>query len=283
MKYLKIVLVGLTIVLASAALAPLIHDLFPFKFERILSRLVMVFSLIAIFLMVRIRARDLERYGLGWNEKSRPRLLQGFLMGFATLALATGFEVLLGGRKLAAHWDPAWRVAYKTVEYLAAALLIGTIEEFFFRGLVLSKLRGRLPLAGSLVVANGFYAALHFFRGGYYPVPENPSFVDSFQVLFHLGDAFLDPVRFWPAFLGLFLFGWVLSYAFLATGSLFLSIGIHAGCVFFLKIDGWFVESVPHTSALVFGDKNLYSGLIGWILLVFLLLALRRMYGQYRA
>ncbi len=271
MKFLKTVLIFIGVILLSAFMAPLIFKIAPFKFERILSRLVMVFSLLAV-VFVRIRLKDLEKYGLSARANWRNLWFRGFIMGFLILVLLTVVEIMLGGRQIAANLDPWWHMILRTVEYFFASVVIGTTEELFFRGFLFTEIRAKLPSAVSLLAANLIYAALHFFRGGGHVVPPNPDFMDSLKVIAHLADSFLTPSEWWPTFLGLFLFGLVLSYAFLKTGSLFLSIGLHAGSVFFLKIDNWFIASVPRASPLVFGDKNLHSGLLGWIFIGFLFL-----------
>lgn len=280
MKFLKVLFVFLVILLLSAFIAPFIFEISPFKFERILSRLVMVFSLLAIVFMARIRFRDLEKYGLAAPENWRKRLRQGFVMGFLTLALLTMVEIVLGGRQIAANLDPWWQMLLRVGEYCFASLIIGLTEELFFRGFLFTQLKRQFPAALSVLTANLIYAALHFFKGGGHTIPAHPGFTDSLKVIVHLADPFLKPVEWCPTFLGLFLFGLVLSYAFLKTGSLFLSIGLHAGSVFFLKIDNWFIASVPQAPPLVFGDKNLHSGLLGWAFIGLLFLWLYRYFKK---
>lgn len=278
MKALKVLAVCLAILLASAFAAPLIYSVTPFKFERILSRLIMIFSLAAIFFFARIRASDLEAYGLRVGKRSLPFLGHGFLFGFATLAFLTFVEVILGGRDISPNLDPWGEMILKGVQYFFAALLIGGLEEFFFRGFVFVHLARKVSLLWSLAATNLIYAILHFFKGGAYAVPVHPTFMDSWKVMVHLADPFRHPASLWPHALGLFLFGLVLSYCFLQTKTLYLSMGLHAGCAFFLKVDNWFVASVPTGSALLYGDKNLHSGILGWIFLVILFLFLDRVY-----
>ncbi|MBI4550235.1 MAG: CPBP family intramembrane metalloprotease [Candidatus Omnitrophica bacterium] len=280
MKRLKVVLIAAAVLILSALLAPWIHSFAPFKFERILSRLVMVSSLAAVVLFVRLRRADIEGWGLAPGRWSWKRLWAGFAAGSATLGLLTLAELPLGGRTVDLNLPVWWKLLYKPWEYLASAFLIALIEETFFRGFVYQSARRRWPAAASLFVTNFFYAAVHFFKGGHYPVPAEPTAADSFKIMLHLGDAFLKPAEIAPSFLGLFLFGLILSYAYFKTGSLALSIGLHAGCVFFLKMDNWFIASVPGASPLVFGDKNLYSGVLGWLFLGLLFGALRAVLGN---
>ncbi len=281
MKFLKILLTFLAIILLSAFLAPLIFKIAPFKFERILSRLVMIFSLLAVIFFARPRLKDFEKFGFAARKNWHGLLFQGYVTGFLTLTILTVVEILLGGRRIAANFEPWWQMGFRSIEYFFVSLMIGTTEEFFFRGFLFTEIRKRFSSAVSLLAANLIYSALHFFRGGGHAVPPNPDFRDSLKVIAHLADPFLTPSEWWPTFLGLFLFGLVLSYAFLKTGSLFLSIGLHAGSVFFLKIDNWFIASMPQASPLVFGDKNLQSCLLGWIFIGFLFLWLYRTQNKH--
>ncbi len=278
MRLLKFILIFTGILLVSAFLAPLIYQCTSFKFERILSRLVTVFSLVTVFLFVRKRSENLGKYGLLWNEHSFAFITRGFLIGFITLGLLTAVEIILGGRQFSNNWDPAWKVGVQIVQYLCISLFVGFLEEFFFRGFIFGQLKANFSTFVGLLGTNLVYASLHFFKGGGYVVPDHPNFIDSFKVMVHLADPFFHAARLWPSFLGLLFFGTILSFGFLRTGSLFLSIGIHAGCVFFLKVDNWFVVSVPTASTLLFGDKNLYSGLFGWFFLGLLYLFLNRAY-----
>ncbi|HNV85377.1 MAG TPA: CPBP family intramembrane metalloprotease [Candidatus Omnitrophota bacterium] len=278
MKALKFFLVFSGILAASAFLAPWIYQLTGFKFERILSRLVMIFSLFAILCLMRWDFKGLLRYGLTWDpERSASFLTRGFVIGVVTLGLLTAAAVFLGGREWLPRWKGIGVVISKTLQYGFAAFLIGVLEETFFRGFLYGRLKERWNLFWSLAGTNSFYSLLHFFKGGNYGVPPNPDFTDSFKSMFHLLDPFWNPAQLVPAFLGLLLFGLILSYCYLKTRSLYFSIGLHAGCVFFLKVDGWFVGSVPNTSLLIFGSKNLYDGLLGLFFFGILFLFLTRL------
>lgn len=277
MKTLRFLAVFLIILLVSAYLAPWIYQLTHYKFERILSRLVMVLSLTALLIFVRKDLKNLFRYGLEWDENRSPgSLLRGVGIGVFTLAFLTAVEVLLGGRSFIPRWAGWVPVVAKTVQYTFSALLVGFLEETLFRGWCYSTLKKRFSMWGSLFATNGIYAILHFFKGGKYPVPQDPAFSDSVRVMLHLLDPLRSPLELLPTFFGLLLFGLILSFCYLRTGSLYFSIGLHAGCVFFLKIDNWFIQSVPQASPLIFGDKNLYSGAIGFSFFVLLFFFLKK-------
>lgn len=139
----------------------------------------------------------------------------------------------------------------KCVAGLFAALSVGFLEEVFFRGMVFRGLLDDWKVAWSFLVANLFFAAIHFvkspeqrFLDGVEPLAG----LQNFSASFHQYGAF-DLIL--PSFFGLFLLGLVLSFAFYRTGSLYLSIGLHAGWVFSVK------------SILIFGDYRRRD--LGWL------------------
>jgi membrane protease YdiL (CAAX protease family) len=83
-----------------------------------------------------------------------------------------------------------------------------------------------------------------------------------------------------PAIIGLFLVGVVLSYAFIKTKSLYLSIGIHAGMVFMMKTDALFLVRVRGKLGWLFGDSDLVTGALVWSLLIFILFVIKRIYSR---
>ena len=96
-------------------------------------------------------------------------------------------------------------------------------------GLFLRALRPIPALAWTSFI----FAALHFLRsvrgrGRRGPV-EWSSGLALLPQLFH---PFSDPVMLLAGFTTLFILGWLLGYARLRTGALWMSIGIHAGVVF---------------------------------------------------
>ncbi|MFA5167458.1 MAG: CPBP family intramembrane glutamic endopeptidase [Candidatus Omnitrophota bacterium] len=270
--FLKFILIFAVILLASAFLAPLFYDFFrtfhPFKFERIFQRIVMVLSLAAVALFVRVKKETLMGYGLAWRPQSPGLLGKGFVAGVLVLGVV-GVLRILSGQVI---FDPR---AFSWGEWIAkfslallTGLLIGFLEEFFFRGFIfrslLRLLRNRVFL--SVVITTSFYAIIHFIGLKKIFVGPDPSFIDGLRLI---GAPFLSLAewpKFWPQAVGLFLFGLALMGAAYRSGSLYPAIGLHAGCVFYIKLDDFFVQF--HTAPSFFwGSKILYDGVLGWIFL----------------
>lgn len=270
-SFLKFLLVFGTILLLSAFLAPILFRFLPFKFERIFNRLIMIFSIAAAFFFVRIGRETFVHYGMGWRFDSMKLFWQGFGLGVLTLVLLVSAEIFAG----AAAWSPQPFQAGFYAGALAKALLtgvvVGVIEEFFFRGFVYSwiKDRWRWPWILSVGMTSVFYSLIHFVSRNRPFIGPHPEFVDSLKLMTAPFMAFQMWPELWPHALGLFLFGVVLNMTSIRSGSLYPSIGLHAGCVFFVKSDALFVEFLGKGSK-VWPGSAMVDGLAGWIFLLLL-------------
>lgn len=285
---LKFILIFTSILLLSALLAPFLFkflpqvsewlsgftplapDAFKWKFERIFNRLVMIFSLTAIVIAVRRNMVQFPLETIRWEKGRSLKLYQaGFAAGFAVLVCVLAFKTVMGlvswHVKDLGFWGWVERFA---MSFLAAAL-IGLIEECFFRGFIFHTLfkRFRFPLTASLLVTNLFYSLIHFVSEKKPFIGPDPGFFDSLKLIQAPFMALLHFDRILPGATGLFIFGIILSLIYLETRSLYACMGLHAGCVFFLKLDGGFTYHEQYLP-LVFGTSQCYDGLVGWIFLI---------------
>lgn len=279
---LKLVLIFSGILLISALLAPVLFDFLPYKFERIFNRIVMIASLVAVLVFVRINAATLEGYGLTWKSESPRLFLIGFLSGLVTLGSLAVLKAFCG----VARWSPEsmalTAVFLKILGVFGAAVLIGVIEEFFFRGFIYDSLkkvfRGRVLCA--ILVTSVFYSLIHFIGEKKPFIGPDPIFSDSLKLIVTPLTSLLEWQSFWRGAVGLFLFGIVLSIASIRSRSLYPSIGLHAGCVFFVKLDGLFVD-FSNDYPFLWGSAKMYDGLSGWLFLTLLgVVALRFLLKQ---
>ena len=270
--FLKFLLVFAAILLLSAFLAPLFYAFFEtfhhYKFERIFQRIVMILSLFAVVLFVRVKKETLVSYGIVWKPESLGLFWKGFLGGVLTLGVV-GFVRVFAGQAVfdtdSFTWG-GWIAKFALA--LGTGLLIGCMEEFFFRGFIFRSLmhlfRNRLFL--SVLITTSFYAIIHFIGMKKIFVDSTPGFVDGLRLI---GAPFLSLAqwpKFWPEALGLFLFGLALVGAAYRSGSLYPAIGLHAGCVFFVKMDDSFLQFHAERS-FFWGSKILYDGVMGWCFL----------------
>ncbi|MBI4527482.1 MAG: CPBP family intramembrane metalloprotease [Deltaproteobacteria bacterium] len=243
-----------------------------YPFSRIFDRFFMISGIILFFAFRRrLGIESLRHYGLGPFRQGYPDFVRGFLLALGSLV---ALALLM---TLANIFTPYLRLSAavsleRILKALLAAITVGFLEEFFFRGMIFKGLREDWHLPGALIVTNVFYSAIHFVR----PFEKKPlSGIEPWaglHYLIHSFEPFLDLSAVLPGIFGLFLIGAVLSYAFLRTGSLYLSIGLHAGWVFGLKSLRVFGDYRRAELGWLFGfsEPKLVSGVAGWagILLV---------------
>jgi membrane protease YdiL (CAAX protease family) len=121
---------------------------------------------------------------------------------------------------------------------------------------------------------------LHFFKADVFVSTGFQPFVGFTTIAQFFKPIFFEFFNNLPATIGLFLVGVVLSYAFIKTKSLYLSIGIHTGMVFMMKADGMFLVRVREKLGWLFGDSKLVTGVLVWFLLIFILFVIKRIYSR---
>ncbi|MBI4115437.1 MAG: CPBP family intramembrane metalloprotease [Candidatus Omnitrophica bacterium] len=264
---LKFLIGFVVVVIISAFLAPLLYQILPFKFDRILRRLIMIGTVILMIGLVRARRESLGKLGLGWNDKSLPLMVKGFLGGMAFAIVVSLIQWGIGARIWRLHQTDVWHWIGLFLKGFGGGMLIGLIEECFFRGFLFVTLKDFWNTKGSLILTNVIYAVSHFFPKNKPIIGAEPTMWDSFR---HIGAIAYSP---WEsperivAMLGLFLFGLLLSLVYLRAGTLFPSIGIHAGAVFSLKMNRRFIGDISEKMNMFSGSKNLYDGVVGLTIL----------------
>ena len=188
------------------------------------------------------------------------------------LCLALGSMLVLGFiMSLAEVYKPFFRLSLsESLEQCAKALLtaftVGFLEEIFFRGIIFRGLLEDWKPLPAFVVANLFYSALHFVK------PAEEYFLSGidpwagFRHLFSTFAPFVEPAQIAPGIIGLFLIGIVLSYAFVRTGTLYLSIGLHTGLIISIKTVRVFGDYTRENLGWLFGstDPKIVSGAMTW-------------------
>ncbi len=272
MKTLQFI-AGLVIVLVGAAIiAPLLNPFIPYEFDRILSRTVLVLFIgLVIFLIAKNRGVDWKYYGLSWDDSSAMRLTQAFLIGFLTLAAMIFVEILAGVRSWHFIFNQTiWPL--KILKYVVSAFFIGLLEEFVFRGVLFRTIEKRFRLIPALILTNIIYSSVHFLRYNEDKIFDAPNFFTCFEIYLSVLKPLLNFGEIWPGAIGLFLFGIALSYAYLRTGrNLVFSIGLHAGAVMFLKLDGWFIAINSETHKIWFGGSDLHGSILGWVFIILMI------------
>lgn len=280
-KVFKFFVVLLAILVFSVVLTPILHSvLHPyFKFEKIFNRLIMIFGVLAALLFILSQRGKTGKffdhalwktYGFDFAQPWLKLFSVGVLGGGFTVLLIVLFEIKFGPSS-----DREAFLLHKIVEWfftgVGAGLSVGVIEEFFFRGFIYTQLKKKTNIWLAVILASAFYSLCHFFDNGQIFIPQNPSMGDAIRLLFGYLEPFTQhALDILPEFTGLFLFGVLLNLAYIRTGSLFLSIGVHAGAVFFIKFQHAFVEKAPEAYHVFYGNRPYYDGVFEWGMLVIL-------------
>lgn len=269
--------------IVAAAVAPLVAVAvaalgFRFPFPRIFDRVVMV-TLFAAMALVwqRLNLLELLRRGFANPRVNARRALRGFGIGLAIVAVFFLIALAIGaiGHARVRHSE------HLIPKYLLSAIVIGLLEEGFFRAVLFGGMRDEFGRAGALVASSLVYAMAHLVRAPahFYVTTLAPD--AGFRTLAMSFAQFSHPSAAVPTLIGLFLLGIVLAEAYLMTGTVYFSAGLHAGFVMGAKLwprliayrahlPGWFAG---------WGHIPLISGVGGWIAAAVLLLLLRRLSG----
>ena len=134
MKKTILFLLSFVAVLALAViLSPLIYPHFHFKFERIFNRIVMIGVLVCVAIFVRIRKETFVEYGLAWKQESLRQILTGFMVPVLVLSAYVAIQIFFSQAGFSFPNMGLGKWIARIVLAALTGLLIGSIEEFFFR------------------------------------------------------------------------------------------------------------------------------------------------------
>jgi membrane protease YdiL (CAAX protease family) len=215
------------VIIAPIAAAGLAAAGLRFPFPRIFDRTVMVTVGGALLWFARpLGLAELLRDGCADPLSNLRRALGGLALALAAMATLFAAAALL----IHGHPSPAGLVA-RAARYLAAALAIAFIEEVFFRAVLLAGIARDFGRASALVLSSTVYSLTHLLRSparfyltGFHPLAGVQDLSASTARILHPGGAL-------PAIIGLFILGLVLGEAFMLTGRVWFSFGMHAGFV----------------------------------------------------
>lgn len=182
------------------------------------------------------------RWNSGWKD-----LLTGFGLAIILLAMMAALFVWSGVIKLKSDAD--W---FAFGMPLVSGFTVAIMEEFIFRGAMLSVLCRSLGLKAGLWWTTLIFASVHFLKppaDGVFP-DASITWLSGFAVIPHLFQGFGHWENFIGEFLMLAAVGWALGKARLTTNGLWASIGLHAG---------W-VAGMKYASPLTLKTKALHMG-----------------------
>ena len=139
------------------------------------------------------------------------------------------------------------------------------IEEVFFRGALFGGLRQRQRMLSAALVSSAIYAIVHFFQRSIWEGPVTWS--SGLELLPRMLSGFAEIEQLIPGFFSLTLAGMMLALAYQRTGSLYLSMGLHGGWIFWLKSYGFLTVPAEGSNAWFWGTNKLTDGWLAFALL----------------
>jgi membrane protease YdiL (CAAX protease family) len=271
-------------IVAAAVLAPIVAMAvaamgWRFPFPRIFDRTVMATLLIAML----FGARDLDLVALmscGFGHPAAAsimRAVRGFAVALGAIAILFALAFAVGGGGVGEHRGAAALIP----KYFLSAIAIAFIEEAFFRAFLLGGMKGDFGARVALIASAAIYAVAHLVRAparfyvtGYAPAA-------GLITLAHSVDQFTAPAVAIPTLIGLFLLGLVLGEAYILTGSVYFSIGLHSGFVLGAKL--W-PKVILNRAAIPWwiagrGAIPLIGGAVAWAIALAILAMLGRIAG----
>jgi len=230
-------------------------------------------------------ARDLNLASLlsrGFSHPAAPSIIRAMRgLGVAICAIAILFALALAAGGSGGGIGDRGAAAALIPKYFLSAIVIAIIEEGFFRAFLLGGMKGDFGKRVALISSAAIYAVAHLIRSParFYVTGYEPA--AGLITLAHSIDQFTDPEIAIPTVIGLFLLGIVLGEAYILTGSVYFSIGLHSGFVLGAKIWPKIIldrATIPWWIAGG-GAIPLIGGAAAWAIAIGVLLMLRPIAG----
>ena len=252
---------------------------FRFPFPRIFDRTVMLTLAVMLMLWARqLGVSRLLRRGFARPLDNLGVMVRGLAVAAAVIAILLALGAAFGGR----DDMRAGEALARAPKYVAGAILVAIIEEGFFRAFMLGGMLEDFGRTGALALSAAVYALAHlvrsparFYLAGFDATAGLHNLYASLAQLTH-------PAAALPALVGLFLLGLVLGQAFLMTGKIYFSAGLHAGLVIGVKLWPYSDASgaaLPHW-IVGYYRPPLISGAAAWVMALIILVLLPRFAGR---
>ncbi|MBK1876603.1 CPBP family intramembrane glutamic endopeptidase [Pelagicoccus mobilis] len=225
------------------------------------------FSVVLLLPYLFIQCRITSWKAIGFSRPVLMTWARWFTSGILMIFIIYGFNSATGAFSFT--WDTA-TILSKIDDAILAALLIGTLEEIVFRGLVFRMFYTALPPVVAIALSSFFFAILHFKTPAFsldHVAPSEIGIAQATQVA--LGTAIAIFTEFDLKYLlAITLVGVVLHQVFLLTNNLWASIAIHSGWVFTIKLFGNAFSTTESANAFS-GTTRVADGYWVSIVLVF--------------
>ncbi len=197
-------------------------------FQRYFNRAMLVTALALLWpTVVWLRIGSVRELGLQPDLSWKKHLLEGFATaGLAVAAMAAVYVALDFY-----HWKS--ELPFNQLPKIAlSALVVAVLEESLFRGAILGLLKRTMRPQLALLAVTALFTSVHFLKPDATVKIGEVTWLSGMQLLPSVFHQFVEPTTLVAGFSTIFVLGWVLGYATVRTGALWMSIGFHAGVVF---------------------------------------------------
>jgi uncharacterized protein len=245
------------------------------SFHRFVNRSLLVVALVGLWPFVRsVSMSDWRELGLREPKRERPKFAIGLMLGFASLAIVAILAIAAGARTTEANHTAAKFMSSLGKAGLGA-IAVAIVEEILFRGVLFGALRKAHGWVIALIFSSGLFALVHFFQSKS-PQPDSIQWFSGFVTLAEMWRGFAEFNQLVPGFLTLFLVGALLALAYQRTGSLYFSIGLHAGWIFWVKFYTLLTRASSREISWFWGTGKLINGWLAFLVLIVLFAMLFR-------
>jgi uncharacterized protein len=226
-------------------------------FHRYVHRSLLLMGVVGLWPLARFAGMDSwAEVGLRYSRAGLARLGMGMLTAIVVIGGVGLVGVLLGGREWTSGRTGG--IPGVLVQAGTTGIVVGFLEELLFRGVLFGLLLRSMRLWPALIASSLIFAALHFL--GRPPGPEELKLWSGLEVVGGMLVNLANGKLWIPAGMTLTLFGMLLAICYARTGDLFYSIGLHAGVVFALKVNGSMTASVAGSAVWFWGSKQWIDG-----------------------
>ena len=250
-------------------------------FHRFVHRSLLGLALAGIWPLLRsLGATSWRDVGLVNPRAEWRRIGAGFALGFGSLAVAATIALASHERELDKSLA-ATRVASKLLGAIGTAVIVSVLEEILFRGAIFGGLRKIWDWRLALIASSAIYGIVHFIGSA---EPAGPiTWTSGIQVLPRMLRGFADWQMIVPGFFNLTLAGGMLALAYQRTGNLYLSMGLHAGWIFWRSAYGTLTTEAPSGNIWLFGTSKLTDGWLALLVLGLAFVVLVRLLGPAKS
>jgi CAAX protease family protein len=234
-------------------------------FARYVSSTLMLVALAGLWpLLKSLSATSLRGIGLTSPLEHGRQLLGGLVLGLASLAVVAGLVVIFSARDFN-HTLTSARLVKKLSGAVFTAAGVAVLEEALFRGGIFGGLRRVFHWPFALLVSSMIYSLTHFL--GDVDYHSKVTWVSGLEVLPRMFGSDISLAAAVPRFLNLTLAGTLLGLAYQRTGNLWLSIGMHAGWIFWLATYRVITNETSVSATWFWGTNKMIDGWLAFLAL----------------